>query len=161
VSNGGWVTFIGIFLFTAALASRRQAVVRHSLATVPVGDVMVRTVTSIPQQCTLEEAVNQYFRPYGFGAFPVLENEQLVGMLTVSDVQTVPSALWPWRRVEQVMRPLTLTMMVSPDAPMIQAVECMAREGSDRLVVIQDGQVVGLVTHSAILHFLQLNKSSI
>jgi signal-transduction protein with cAMP-binding, CBS, and nucleotidyltransferase domain len=38
--------------------------------------------------------------------------------------------------------------------------EHMAREGWDRLVVIQDGQVVGLVTHSAIVHFLQLRHSS-
>jgi len=160
VSNGGWVIFIGMFLFAAALASRRQAALRQSLATVPVRDLMVRTVTSIPPNCTLDEAVNQYFRPYGYGGFPVLEDGQLVGLVTVLEVQTVPPALWPWQRVGQVMRPLSPSLVVAPDVQVIEAMERMAREQWDRLVVIQDGQVVGLVTHSAIVHFLQLRGSS-
>ncbi len=159
VSNGGWVVFIGMFLFAAALASRRQAVLRQSLATVPVRDLMVRTVTSIPPNCTLDEAVNQYFRPHGYVGFPVLEDGQLVGLVTVLEVQTVLPALWPWRRVGQVMRPLSPSLVVAPDVPVIQAMERMAREGWDRLVVMQDGQIVGLVTHSAIVHFLQLHRA--
>ncbi|TKS59359.1 MAG: hypothetical protein EWM72_02371 [Nitrospira sp.] len=160
VSNGGWVIFIGMFLFAAALASRRQAALRQSLATVPVRDLMVRTVTSIPPNCTLDEAVNQYFRSYGYGGFPVLEDGQLVGLVTVLEVQPVPPALWPWQRVRQVMRPLSPSLVVAPDVPVIEAMERMARERWDRLVVMQDGQVVGLVTHSAIVHFLQLRGSS-
>ena len=159
VSNGGWVVFIGMFLFAAALASRRQAVLRQSLATVPVRDLMVRTVTSIPPNCTLDEAVNQYFRPHGYVGFPVLEDGQLVGLVTVLEVQTVLPALWPWRRVGQVMCPISPSLIVAPDVPVIQAMERMAREGWDRLVVMQDGQIVGLVTHSAIVHFLQLHRA--
>ena len=160
VSNGGWVIVIGMFLFTTALASRRQATLKQSLANIPVRDLMVQTVTSIPPDCTLEEAVNQYFRPYGYGGFPVLEDGQLVGLITVLEVQAMPPALWPWRRVGQVMRPLSPSLVVAPDVPVLQAMERMAREGWDRLVVMQDGQVVGLVTHSAIVHFLQLRSSS-
>jgi CBS domain-containing protein len=158
-SNGAWVIFIGMFLFAAALASRRQAALRQSLATLPVRDLMVRTVTSIPENCPLDEAVNHYFRPYGYGGFPVLKEGQLVGLVTVLEIQNVPTTLWPWRRVGQVMRPLSPSLVVTPDVPVIQAMEHMAREGWDRLVVAEDGQVVGLVTHSAILHFLQLRSS--
>ena len=158
-ANGGWVIFIGTFLFATALASRRQAVLRQSLAAIPVRDLMVQTVISVSPDCTLDEAVNQYFRPYGYGGFPVMEDGQLLGLITVLDVQPVQPALWPWRQVKQVMRPFVPSLVVAPDAPVIQAMECMAREGWDRLVVMQDGQVIGLVTHSAIVHFLQLRKA--
>jgi Zn-dependent protease/predicted transcriptional regulator len=159
-SNGGWVICIGMFLFAAALASRRQAAVRESLAAVPVRDLMVQTVIVVPPHCTLEEAVNLYFHPYGYGGFPVVENGQLVGLVTVNEIQTVPPSLWTWRRVGQVMRPFASSMVVDPDLPVVDAMEHMAREGWDRLVVVQDGRVVGLVTHSAIIHFLQLRYSS-
>lgn len=158
-SNGGWVIFIGMFLFAAALAGRRQAALQHTLATISVRDLMVQTVTSIPSHCTLDEAVNQYFKLYGYGGFPVLDNGQLAGLVTVYEIQAVPVALWPWRRVGQVMRPLTPSLVVEPDVPVIQAMERMAREGWDRLVVMQDGQIAGLVTHSAIVHYLQLRKT--
>ena len=160
MSNGGWIVFIGLFLFAAALASRRQAAVRQALATIPIRDLMVTTVISIPAQCTLEEAVNQYFQAYGYGGFPVVDDRRLVGVVTVSDVQGVAPALWAWRRVEQVMRPLTESLTITPEAPVIHAMERMARGGWDRLVVAQDGDIVGLVTQSAIVHFLQLRGSS-
>ena len=159
VSTGGWVVFIGMFLFAAALASRRQATLRHSLATIPVRDLMVRTVTSIPAQCSLDEAVTQYFQLHGFGSFPVLDGGQLAGLITVDEIQAVPSAMWPWRQVGQVMRPLSSSLIVGPDVSVIQAMECMAQDGWDQLVVMQDRQIIGLVTQSAIARFLQLRKT--
>jgi len=158
-TNGSWVAFVGMFLFAAALASRRQAVLRHRLATIPVRDLMVRTVTSIPAQCSLDEAVTQYFQPYGYGGFPVLDDGRLAGLITVADIQTIPAALWSWRQVGQVMRPLSPSLIVDLDAPVIQALERMAGDGWDRLVVMQAGQIAGLVTQSAIAHFLQLRKT--
>ncbi len=159
-SNGSWIVLIGAFLFAAALASRRQATIRQSLADVPIRNLMVTTVVSIPSQCTIEEAVNQYFQPYGYGGFPVLEDGRLVGLVTVHDIQAVSSAVWPWRQVGQVMRPASPSLIIEPDTPVIHVMEGMAREGWDRLVVMQDGLVIGLVTHSAILHFLQLRQAS-
>ena len=159
MSNGGWVVFIGMFLFAAALASRRQAELRQSLATIPIRDMMVTTVVSIPAQCTLHEAVNQYFQAYGYGGFPVVEDRRLVGLVTVVEVQSVASALWAWRQVEQVMRPVSESLVITPEVPVIHAMERMARGGWDRLVVMQDGQVVGLVTQSAIVHVLQLRRA--
>jgi CBS domain-containing protein len=159
-SNGGWILVIGMFLFAAALASRRQAVIRQSLATVPIRDLMVTTVTTIPSQCALDEAVNRYFQSYGYGGFPVLEDGRLVGLITVLEIQNVSPSLWPWRRVEQVMRPRSESLVIEPDIPVIHAMERMAREGWDRLVVMKNEEIVGLVTHSAIVHFLQLRGSS-
>ncbi len=158
MSNGGWVVFIGIFLFAAALASRRQAALRQSLATIPIRDMMVTTVVSIPAQCTLHEAVNQYFQAYGYGGFPVLDDRRLVGLVTVFEVQAVPPALWTGRQVEHVMRPVSESLVITPEVPVIHAMERMVRGGWDRLVVVQDGEVVGLVTQSAIVHFLQLRR---
>lgn len=160
MSNGGWIVFIGMFLFAAAQASRRQAVVRQSLATIPIRNLMVTTVVSIPAQCTLDEAVNRYFQAYGYGGFPVLADGRLVGLVTVSEVQAVTPALWVWRRVDQVMRPVSESLVIDPEARVIHAMERMARGGWDRLVVVQDEAVVGLVTQSAIVHFLRLRSSS-
>jgi CBS domain-containing protein len=106
----------------------------------------------------LDEAVTRYFRPYGYGGFPVFEDERLAGMLTVSDVQAVPTGLWTWRTVRQAMRPFLPSLVVSPDAPVVEAMERMAREGWDRLVVMEGDEMVGLVTQSAITNFLQLRR---
>jgi Zn-dependent protease/predicted transcriptional regulator len=158
-SNGGWAIVIGMFLFATALGSRRQAVLRQSLGAIPVKELMVQTVVSIAHDCTLDEAVNRYFRRYGYGGFPVTDGGQLVGLVTVKEIQAVPADLWSWRHIKDVMRPFSESLIVAPEEPVMQAMEQMLREGWDRLVVSEGGQILGLVTHSAILHFLQLQTS--
>lgn len=155
-TNGGWIVVMGAFLFVAARAGRRQTAIRSALDSVSVGDLMVRTVISLPSDLTLDVAVNQYFLPLGYGGFPVTENGRLVGLLAVRNVQTLPSSLWPWRRVHQVMTPVTSSLVVPPGLSVLQAIDRMQQEGTDRLIVMEEEQLVGLVTRSAIGHFLQL-----
>jgi CBS domain-containing protein len=83
----------------------------------------------------------------------------LVGLVTVLDVQTVAQALWTWKSIAQIMRPASPGLTIEPNAPVLEAMQRMNQEGWDRLVVVQDGQVIGLVTHSAIVHYLQLHKA--
>ncbi len=155
-ANGGWVALIGAFLFAAARASRRQAALRASLAKVAVTDLMVRNVVTVPPGLTVEAAVADFFLPHGFDGFPVWEEGRLLGMVTVADVQALPQSEWVWRSVREIMEPRTADMEVSPDTSAITALEQMLREGQSRLVVVQDGLLVGLVTRSGISRFLQL-----
>ena len=69
-TNGGWLIFIGAFLFSAALASRRQAAPRISLASVTVRQVMVHRVVTLLPDMSVQDAVDQYFVAHGFGGFP-------------------------------------------------------------------------------------------
>jgi Zn-dependent protease len=158
-TNGGWLIFIGAFLFSAALASRRQAAMRTSLAAVTVRQVMVHRVVTLLPDMSIQDAVDQYFVAHGFGGFPVCEEGQVLGLVTVRDVQAVPTALWPWRRMREIMRPMSQAFCIPPDWSVMQAMECMVQGGWDRLVVMENGEIVGLITRSAIAHFLQLHKA--
>jgi Zn-dependent protease/predicted transcriptional regulator len=158
-TNGGWLIFIGAFLFSAALSSRRQAAPRISLASVTVRRVMVQPVVTLLPAMSVQDAVDQYFVAHGFGGFPVCEEGQVLGVVTVRDVQALPTALWPWRRVREIMRPASSAFCIPPDWSVMQAMERMAQGGWDRLVVMENEKIVGLVTRSGIAHFLQLHKA--
>jgi Zn-dependent protease/CBS domain-containing protein len=157
-TSGGWLIFIGAFLFSAALASRRQAAMRASLASVTVRQVMVHRVVTLQPDMSIQDAVDQYFVAHGFGGFPVSEEGQVLGVVTVRDVQALPTALWPWRRVREIMRPASQAFCIPPDWSIMQAMERMVQGGWDRLVVMENGAIVGLITRSAIAHFLQLHQ---
>ena len=158
-TNGGWLIFIGAFLFSTALAGKRQAALRIPLTTVTVRQVMVHHVVTLLPEMSVQDAVDQYFVKHGFSGFPVCEEGQVLGMVTVEDVHALPSALWPWRRVREIMRPVSPAFCIPPDWSVMQAMECMAQGGGNRLVVIENEKLVGLVTRSAIAHHLQLHKA--
>jgi len=157
-TNGGWLMFIGAFLFSAALASRRQAAMRTSLTSVTVRQVMVHRVVTLLPDMSVQDAVDQYFVSHGFAGFPVCEEGQVLGVVTVRDVQAVPTGLWPWRRLREVMHPVSQDFCIPPDWSVMQAMERMVQGGWDRLVVMENGEIVGLITRSAITHFLQLHQ---
>jgi Zn-dependent protease/CBS domain-containing protein len=158
-TNGGWLIFIGAFLFSAALTSRRQAALRTPLASVTVRQVMVHRVVTLLPDMSVQEAVNQYFVAHGFGGFPVCDEEQVLGLVTVRDVQALPAALWPSRRVREIMCPASPAFCIPPDSSVMEAMERMIQGGWDRLVVMQNEKIVGLITRSAIAHFMQLHKA--
>jgi Zn-dependent protease/CBS domain-containing protein len=157
--NGGWLIFIGAFLFSAALASRRQVAPRMLLASVTVRQVMVHRVVTLLPDMSVQDAVDQYFVAFGLGGFPVCEEGQVLGVVTVRDVQALPTALWPWRRIREIMRPASPAFCISPDWSIMQAMDRMAQGGWDLLVVMENDEIVGLITQSAITHFLQLHKA--
>ena len=159
-SSGGWIVLLGAFLFTAARGSRKQAVIRASLASAPVRELMVRNVVALSPDLSLEEAVNQYFLPYGYGGFPVVHEGRLLGVVAVRDVQTVKNSLWPFQRVVDIMQPSSDEMVISPDHSAMQALEQMMAVGAERLVVVQDGQLLGLVTRASIGHFIEQRHPS-
>ena len=159
-SSGGWIVLLGAFLFTAARGSRKQAVIRASLASVSVRELMVKNVVSLSPDITLEEAVHQYFLPYGYGGFPVVQDGRLLGIVTVREVQAVNNPLWAFRRVAEVMQTSNDEMIVSPEVPVIQALEKMMSFGAERLIVVQDGELLGLLTRASIGNFIEQRNPS-
>ena len=153
-SNGVWLLFIGAFLFSAALASKRQAAPRMLLASVTVRQVMVQRVVTLLPDMTVQDAVDQYFIAQGCGEFPVCEAGQILGVVSVGDVHAIPTTLWPWRHVREIMRPTSMAFCIPPDSSIMQAMDRMVQGGWDCLVVMENGEIVGLVTRSAIAHVL-------
>jgi CBS domain-containing protein len=158
-TNGVWLIFIGAFLFSAALASKRQTAPRILLASVTVRQIMVQRVMTLVPDMSVQDAVDQYFVAQGCGEFPVCEEGQVLGVVTVRDVQALPTALWPWRRVREIMRPTSPAFCIPPDWSIMQAMDRMVQGGWDCLVVMENREIVGLVTRSAIAQYLQLHKA--
>lgn len=157
--NGGWLIFIGTFLFGAAWTTRRQIALRTALAMTLVRDMMVRAVVTVPPEINVQTAVNEFFVAFGYGGFPVSDEGKIIGIISVEDVQSIPQTLWSWRTVRHVMRPASRDLFISSDWSIMQAMERMAQSGWERLVVLEEEQPVGLITRSAIAQFLKLHKT--
>lgn len=157
-SEGGWIILIGAFLFFAARGSRRQADLRAHLHKVTVQDVMISHVVAVPPDMRVETCETDFFIRLGYSGFPVMEEGQLLGMVTVEDLRALSRSLWPWREVREVMQLRAVTMEISSGAPLALALDLMMMTGRSRLVVVEDNQVVGLVTRSGIGRFLSLSR---
>jgi Zn-dependent protease/CBS domain-containing protein len=155
VAGGAWLAFVGWFLVQAARASYEDLQVRMLLRGVEAQDVMARDLVPVPPAISLQEAVDRYFMRYDHGAFPVEEGGRTVGLLTLRGVRRVPREEWPTRLVRDSMVPLGDQVTVPPEAPMDGVVAKLEACEGKRVLVVRDGDVVGIITPSDVARWLR------
>jgi Zn-dependent protease/predicted transcriptional regulator len=155
LAGGIWFAFIGWFLVQAARSSYEELQLRDMLRGVEAEDVMAGDLLRIPPDLSLQDAVDDYFMRYDHGAFPVDEQGRTIGLLTLRGVRRVPREQWPARRVREFMVPLGDQVVVAPDARMDQVMGKLQDGEAGRVLVVQDGEVVGIITPSDLTRWLR------
>ena len=112
-----------------------------------VADVMTPGVESTSSTATLRDAARA-MREGDFGSMPVVDDDQLTGILTDRDivVRAVAEGLDPAARVGDVASRDPVT--VEPGEDLDDAIDLMARHRIRRLPVVEDGRLVGVVSQA-------------
>jgi Zn-dependent protease len=155
LAGGIWFAFIGWFLVQAARSSYQELQLRELLRGVEAQDVMAANLLRIPPDLSLRDAVDDYFMRYDHGAFPVDEQGRTVGLLTLRGVRRVPRDQWPTRRVRDHMVPLGDQVVVAPGARMDGVLGKLQDTEAGRVLVVQAGEVVGIITPTDVTRWLR------
>lgn len=116
-----------------------------------VKDYMSTPVNVIERNEPLQRARNLMFK-YSIGRLPVMENGNLVGIVTKYDITNRISQAAPeWRRrpIDKIPIQVVMTekpITIFPDATMSQAAELMVENDIGGLPVEKDGEIVGMIT---------------
>jgi Zn-dependent protease/predicted transcriptional regulator len=155
LAGGIWFAFIGWFLVQAARSSYQELQLQQLLRGVEAEEVMAGDLRRIPPELSLQDAVDDYFMRYDHSAFPVEEQGRTIGLLTLRGVRRVPRAQWPTRRVRDHMVSLGDQVVVAPDARMDGVLGKLEDGEAGRVLVAQDGEVVGIITSSDLTRWLR------
>jgi Zn-dependent protease/predicted transcriptional regulator len=158
--NGGdfgglWLALIGWFLLDAARASYAQLEVVEGLRGIRVRDVMSNDCPTADPHWNLEVFAEKYLMRSGRRCFVVKDSGRISGLITPNEVTMVERARWPYTTVAQVMRPLDQLQTVTPETPLVNALQVMGREDVNQLPVVSKGQVDGIVSRGHILQLLE------
>lgn len=137
-----------------------------------VRDVMTSPAITVAPSTSLKEGL-QLLDKHQVTSLPVVASDgHLLGIVSEMDLlqdavrhddrtHMIPQehTHTPPRRVEDVMS--TLSMTVSPDADLGDAVEMMTGTAVKSLPVVEKGRVVGVVSRSDIVHLLARNDEQI
>jgi tRNA nucleotidyltransferase (CCA-adding enzyme) len=138
-----------------AVESWIQELIRGNQQTsVQVGDLMSFPVVSVLPDCSLQEAA-RILREKGCTGLPVVENGQLVGIISRRDFRRVRKESQMWAPVKAFMTRQAIT--IHPGKSPMQAAQLMVKHDIGRLPVVKDGQIIGIVTRSDVmLYFYDL-----
>jgi len=158
IVSGLWLAFIGWFLYNAAVQSYQQVVVQDMLEGVPVSRVMRANVPTVPPNIPISSLVYHYIMGTDERGFPVLEGDQVTGLVTLEDVRKVPREDWDTTTVGQIMTPADQLEMVTPREDAADALSKLMQRDVRQIPVMQNGHLIGMVRRRDIVRWLQLQS---
>jgi CBS domain-containing protein len=155
---GVWYVLIGWFLREASGRAYRDVRVDEALAGVTVADATLRDFATLPADLSLAEAVREHFLRTGYGGYPVLRADEVIGLLTLRDVLKRSTTDRETTSVQAAMIPLTPAIVAAPGDPLLTAASQMAEAGTGRLLVMEGGRLTGLLTRQSVLHQIRARE---
>ena len=157
--GGLFLVAIAFFIYIGASSEAQQTMMRAAFEGVTVRDVMTpaEQVDTVTRETSVADLVRRMFTERHTG-YPVLENGQGAGLVTLADAQSVPEIERDAYRVEDVMS--TDLYTIGPDADAMDAIERMQEHGVGRLVVMDGERFTGIVSRSDLMTALDIIRSS-
>jgi Zn-dependent protease len=156
-AGGLWTVLIGWFLLNAARAEAARAVASDALGGLRVRDVMTADPQRVPAWASLQAFVHEFALASRHSSFPVEDLDgRTVGLVTLAQVKACPAETWPELTVGGVMTPIAHARTAAPGDDLATALAGGSATGG-RVLVFDDGALVGIVTPSDVTSALERN----
>ncbi len=124
-----------------------EAIAHDFLSQLTADDVMESHVETLPSNLTMDELLKAMSRSHHRG-FPVVEDGQLVGIITQSDLASTNQKSHQIQ-LRDIMTPQPIT--VNPTASLTDVLYLLNRYQLSRLPVVEGNKLVGIITRSDII----------
>jgi Zn-dependent protease/CBS domain-containing protein len=157
--GGLFLVAIAFFIYIGASSEAQQTTMRAAFEGVTVRDIMTRAdrVSTVAADDSVSELIETMFRERHTG-YPVERDGDIVGLVTLEDARAVREVERDAYRVEEVMT--TDLFTVSPETDVMTALTHLDDRSVGRLVVMDDGEFVGLLTRTDVMTALTIIQSS-
>jgi Zn-dependent protease/predicted transcriptional regulator len=151
-----FLVFIALFVWIGAQQEASMVQVKSALGGIPVKQAMLTEFKTLAPLDTLQQAA-EHILAGTQQDFPVLEGDQVVGILTRADMLAALSRHSEASRVNAVMR---RDFEVVHPGDMLEAASARLQACSCRIFpVVQDGRVVGLLNMENIGEYLMIQSA--
>jgi Zn-dependent protease/predicted transcriptional regulator len=151
-----FLLLIAFFLYYGAAGEEEAAVISVTLEGILVKDVMsgFPDVIYVTPDLTLDQLVDVMFKTKHMG-YPVQQNHTspVLGVITFSDLRRIPESERDTTRVKDVMTGDVIA--IEPDADAFDAFKLIMSNNVGRLIVIDQGKIVGIVSRTDLIRSIQ------
>lgn len=145
--EGLWLALIGVFIVMAAGQQAMGAQVQAALSGVHARELMSAPVVSIPERTSATQALTDWFVPYRYTSFPVVDDDgRAIGLVSLPQIERLTRQQRATQWVGEIAE-RDPSLRVSGEEDVVRLLERPAFIRVGRAVVIdEDGRPIGLVS---------------
>ena len=155
--GGMWWFLIGIFMRGIAAASYQRMVLHEMLHHRPISEFMRQDPVTVPPTISIREFVEDHVYRHHFKMFPVTDDDNLIGCVTLDGIRDVPRDQWDRQTVRDIMEATSAANTVSADMETEKLLTEMMRPGQAKRFMVVDGEkLVGVIALKDVLELVAL-----
>jgi Zn-dependent protease len=146
--GGIWLALIGMIINGSARAASMQTTATSGISKLSVADVMDREPVSIPDDLTVEQALDEYFLRYRWPWFPVVDAaHRFLGLVVRDKADEVPETSRTTSHVSDLLERDDGTFQVRDDTPLDALLSSRSLRRFGALMAVDaDGRLSGVIT---------------
>ena len=148
-----WLVLIAFFIYIGASEEARTTAVTFVLEKVPVRKIMTGDIVSVQPSMTIDDLSKLMFEKKHMG-YPVIEGNSLKGIVTFTDLHTVPQHERANVLVSDVMTKDVITVPIDADAS--EALKLISTRNIGRVLITDNDSIVGILSRTDLVRALQL-----
>ena len=154
--GGMWLALIGLFVRNAAASSYQRVLLRRALEGEPVRAFTRGNPVSVPSWLSVQSLVDDIIYRHHHKLYPVVDDGRLTGCVSTEDVKSLSREDWRHRRVADIAHSCSVENTIHPDADALDALHAMRRSGRSRMIVAENGTLIGMLSIKDLLEFFAL-----
>lgn len=159
VATGLWLAIIGWFLTNAARSAQAHVTMESALKGLRVADLMQPAPRMARANISLRRLVDEYLLPDRVRVVPVEQVGYFAGVISLEEITRVARDRWEQTPVGHVMTPAVRLPQVAVTDAIDAVAPLVAQSPMGLLPVVQDGQLVGVLSAEAIVQAVELRQA--
>ncbi|OKY77985.1 MAG: Zn-dependent protease fused to CBS domain [Candidatus Methanohalarchaeum thermophilum] len=154
--GGIWFILIAAFIYIGASEEEKTTEISKALADKKVRDLMTSEVVTVSPEIYISDLAD-IIREKKHMGYPVVEDNTLKGIITFSDIKDISKE----RQYEVVVKDVMTKdlIKINPEEEAYSALKKISREKVGRIPVVENDELVGIITRTDFTTALQLSGS--
>ena len=149
-----FLILIALFIYIGADAEYKEIMISTLLEGIKVKEIMTHEVITIPPDTSVEETLKIMFGSKHMG-YPVTDEENILGIITFHDISQARKGDDKKPVTEFMTHDLVIT---SPEEPLNEALAKLSQANVGRLPVMENNQLVGIISRTDIMRAMEILK---
>ncbi|MBS3810611.1 MAG: site-2 protease family protein [Halanaerobiales bacterium] len=149
------LVLIAFFIYMRANQEFQYSLIKATLSNLKVKELMSKDVSYISSDLTVRELLDKMLH-HSHSGYPVMKDGKLIGCVTMEDIRTIEKDQHHNIYVDDIMS--TDIKKISPEADVNKALQILLEEDIGRLMVIQEDQLVGIITRTDIFNAFKIKQ---
>jgi Zn-dependent protease/predicted transcriptional regulator len=159
--NGLWFWLLGLFVLEAAKGELASTMQQDLLSGVRVDDIMTRPVVSVPPGLSVAELLDRYVLGAHHSSYPVIDGSgRPIGLIGLAELRAVPATSRSETTVATAARPIDSVVTAETGEAVIDVLGRLSETGATRALVLDAGQLAGLVSLSDVARALDARATA-